>query len=69
MIESGNIKLVFVSSISVLTSTCEITRLVQSYHAAVLSYQLVLKLADMMDAKLKKEVIIYFKRVLIIILE
>ncbi|XP_033975098.1 E3 ubiquitin-protein ligase rnf213-beta isoform X3 [Trematomus bernacchii] len=55
MIESGNIKLVFKSSISVLTNTCEITRLVQSYHAAVLSYQLVLKLADMVDAKLKKE--------------
>ncbi|KAF3854024.1 hypothetical protein F7725_014712 [Dissostichus mawsoni] len=55
MIESGNIKLVFKSSISVLTNICEITRLVQSYHAAVLSYQLVLKLADMVDAKLKKE--------------
>ncbi|KAF3854020.1 hypothetical protein F7725_014708 [Dissostichus mawsoni] len=39
MIESGNIKLVFKSSISVLKT--------YSYHAAVLSYQLVLKLADM----------------------
>ncbi|KAI4801198.1 hypothetical protein KUCAC02_000123 [Chaenocephalus aceratus] len=55
MIASGNIKLVFKSSISVLKNTCEISRLVQSYHAAVLSYQLVLKLADMVDAKLKKE--------------
>ncbi|KAI9537488.1 hypothetical protein NQZ68_025345 [Dissostichus eleginoides] len=50
-----HLKLVFMSSISVLTNICEITRLVQSYHAAVLSYQLVLKLADMVDAKLKKE--------------
>ncbi|KAK5851292.1 hypothetical protein PBY51_002095 [Eleginops maclovinus] len=55
MIDTGNIKLIFMSSISLLSSTSSITRLVQSYHAAVLAYQLVLKLADMMNAKLKKE--------------
>lgn len=45
------------SSISVLKSTCGLVRLVPGYQAAVLSYQLVLKLAELLDAKLRKEVI------------
>lgn len=60
MIESGNIEPVFKSSISVVKSTCGIVRLVPDYQAAVLSCQLVLKLAEILDAKLRKEVIISF---------
>ncbi|XP_029311958.1 LOW QUALITY PROTEIN: E3 ubiquitin-protein ligase rnf213-beta [Cottoperca gobio] len=55
MLEGGNIEPAFLSSISVMWNTCEIVRLVQCYPAAVLSYQLVSKLAEMLDAKLKKE--------------
>ncbi|XP_029934003.1 E3 ubiquitin-protein ligase rnf213-beta [Myripristis murdjan] len=55
MIESGHIKAAFLSSISVLKSTCRMVQLVQWYQTAVLSYQLVLKLAELVDAALKKE--------------
>ncbi|XP_037610034.1 E3 ubiquitin-protein ligase rnf213-beta isoform X1 [Sebastes umbrosus] len=55
MIECGNMKPAFMSSISVLKNTCGVVRLVTWYPAAVLSYQLVMKLAEMLDAKLRKE--------------
>ncbi|XP_071387268.1 E3 ubiquitin-protein ligase rnf213-beta-like [Centroberyx affinis] len=55
MIESGNIKSVFLSGINVVKSTCRMVRLVQCYQAAVLSYQLVLKLAEMLDSALRRE--------------
>lgn len=58
MIESGNINPALKSSISVMKRTCGIVRLVPGYQAAVLSYQLVLKLAEILDAKLWKEVMI-----------
>lgn len=58
MVESGTIKPAFMSAISVARSTCGIVRLVPDYQAVVLSYQLVLKLAEIQDVKLKKEVII-----------
>lgn len=58
MIESGNINPALKSSISVMKRTCGIVRLVPWYQAAVLSYQLVLKLAEILDAKLMKEVMI-----------
>lgn len=58
MIESGNINPALKSSISVMKRTCGIVRLVPGYQAAVLSYQLVLKLAEILDAKLRKEVMI-----------
>ncbi len=47
----------FMSSISVMKSTCRIVQLVPWYQTAVLSYQLVLKLAEILDANLRKEVI------------
>ncbi|KAG8008845.1 hypothetical protein GBF38_010486 [Nibea albiflora] len=53
--ECGNIKPAFLSSISVMKSTCGIVRLVPWYQTAVLSYQLVLKLAEILDATLKSE--------------
>ncbi|XP_070707447.1 E3 ubiquitin-protein ligase rnf213-beta [Pempheris klunzingeri] len=55
LIESGNIKPAFMSSVTVVKSTCGLVRLVPGYRAAVLSYQLVLKLAEILDAKLRKE--------------
>ncbi|XP_045924674.1 E3 ubiquitin-protein ligase rnf213-beta [Micropterus dolomieu] len=55
MTESGNIVAAFESSISVLKRTCGIARLVPWYQAVVLSYQLALKLAEILDAKLRKE--------------
>ncbi|XP_049419183.1 E3 ubiquitin-protein ligase rnf213-beta isoform X2 [Epinephelus fuscoguttatus] len=55
MMDSGNIKPAFMSSISVMKSTCGMVRLVPWYPAAVLSYQLVLKLAEILDSKLKTE--------------
>ncbi|XP_028287710.1 E3 ubiquitin-protein ligase rnf213-beta isoform X2 [Parambassis ranga] len=55
MTESGNIKPAFKCSISVVKWTCSIVRLVPWYPAAVLSYQLVLKLAEILEAKLKKK--------------
>ncbi|XP_070782783.1 E3 ubiquitin-protein ligase rnf213-beta [Enoplosus armatus] len=50
MIESGNIQPAFMSSISVVKHTCGLVRLVPWYPAAVLSYQLVLRLAEILDA-------------------
>lgn len=44
------------SSVSVVKSTCRIVRLVPVYQAAVLSCRLALKLAEILDAKLSKEV-------------
>lgn len=58
MIESGNIKPAFMSSISVVKSTCRIIQLVQWYQVAVLSFQLLLKLAEIVEAALRKQVII-----------
>ncbi|XP_051795751.1 E3 ubiquitin-protein ligase rnf213-beta [Acanthochromis polyacanthus] len=55
MIESGNIHPVFLSSVSVVKRTCDIVRIVPWYPVAVLSYQLVLKLAEILHAKLKEE--------------
>ncbi|KAK9530838.1 hypothetical protein VZT92_012317 [Zoarces viviparus] len=55
MMEGEHIRPAFMSSISVLTYTCSLVRLVQCYEAAVLSYQLVVKLAEMLAAKLRKE--------------
>lgn len=68
MIESGNTAAAFESSISVLKRTCEIARLVPWYQAVVLSYQLALKLAEILDAKLRKEVIISLLCALIVLL-
>ncbi|XP_028991062.2 E3 ubiquitin-protein ligase rnf213-beta [Betta splendens] len=55
MIESGSIKAAFMSSLSVLESTCRGVRLVQCYQPAVLSYQLVLRLAETFHASLMKQ--------------
>ncbi|XP_040922673.1 E3 ubiquitin-protein ligase rnf213-beta isoform X2 [Toxotes jaculatrix] len=55
MIESGNIQPAFRSSISVAKSMCRLVKGVSWYQAAVLSYQLVLKLAEIWDSMLKKE--------------
>ncbi|XP_042252605.1 E3 ubiquitin-protein ligase rnf213-beta [Thunnus maccoyii] len=55
MIECGNMKQVFTSSINVAKATCTIARLVQCYEAAVLSYQLVLRMAEISDVALRKE--------------
>ncbi|XP_068161093.1 E3 ubiquitin-protein ligase rnf213-beta isoform X2 [Antennarius striatus] len=55
MIESGNANLALMSSIRVMKSTCTIVRLIHEYQAAVLSYKLVLKLAEIWDSKLRKE--------------
>ncbi|KAM3838360.1 E3 ubiquitin-protein ligase rnf213-beta-like, partial [Diretmus argenteus] len=55
MIESGNIKSAFLSSISVVKSTCRMVRIVPWYQTTVLSFQLVLKLAEIVDAALAKE--------------
>ncbi|XP_067343642.1 E3 ubiquitin-protein ligase rnf213-beta isoform X4 [Channa argus] len=55
MIECGNIEPALMSSISVAKSTCRFVRLVPWYQAAVLSYQLVLKLAEIVEAALQKQ--------------
>ncbi|XP_008298790.1 E3 ubiquitin-protein ligase rnf213-beta [Stegastes partitus] len=55
MTESGNIHSAFKSSIDVMRRTWSIVRLVPWYPTAVLSYQLVLKLAEILAAALKKE--------------
>ena len=47
------------SAISVARSTRGIVRLVPDYQAVVLSYQLVLKLAEILDVKQQKEVMIF----------
>ncbi|GLD63194.1 E3 ubiquitin-protein ligase rnf213-beta-like protein [Lates japonicus] len=55
LIESGNIKPALMSSISVAKSMCGIVRLVPWYRATVLSYQLVLKLAESLDTAPRTE--------------
>ncbi|XP_026171361.1 E3 ubiquitin-protein ligase rnf213-beta isoform X2 [Mastacembelus armatus] len=55
MIESGNIEPAFLSSVAVLKATCRVVRLVPWYQAAALSHQLVLKLAEVLDAALRKK--------------
>ncbi|XP_026207099.1 E3 ubiquitin-protein ligase rnf213-beta isoform X2 [Anabas testudineus] len=55
MIESGNIQPAFMSSISVAKSTCRLVLLIPWYQAAVLSYQLVTRLAEIFDAALTKQ--------------
>lgn len=44
------------SSIDVAKNTCRLVRIVPWYQAIVLSYQLVLKVAEILEAKLRKEV-------------
>lgn len=44
------------SSIGVLRNVCAIVRLVPQYRAVVQSYTLVVKLAEILEAKLRKEV-------------
>ncbi|KAK2820122.1 hypothetical protein Q5P01_023081 [Channa striata] len=53
--ECGKIEAALMSSISVVKSTCRFVRLVPWYQAVVLSYQLVLKLAEIFDAALRKQ--------------
>lgn len=55
MIDCGNVEPAFMSCISVVKQTCSLVRLVPDYQAAVLSYQLLLKMAEILDAKLSKE--------------
>lgn len=50
MSEGGTIQQAYKSSISVMRSTCGLVRLVLEYQTAVLSFQLVLKLAEILDA-------------------
>ncbi|XP_054605449.2 E3 ubiquitin-protein ligase rnf213-beta isoform X2 [Nothobranchius furzeri] len=45
----------FMSSISVLMHTCRIARLVPWYQTPILSYQLVLKFAEILEVKLRRE--------------
>lgn len=45
------------SSVSVANRTCRIVQLVPWFEAAVLSFQLLLKLAEIVDAALKEQVI------------
>uniref|UniRef100_A0A3P9PGV9 RING-type E3 ubiquitin transferase n=1 Tax=Poecilia reticulata TaxID=8081 RepID=A0A3P9PGV9_POERE len=53
--KSGSLQAVFESSISVLKCTCEIVRIVPWYQTVVLSLQLVLKLAEILEMKLRGE--------------
>ncbi|KAM4623618.1 E3 ubiquitin-protein ligase rnf213-beta [Polymixia lowei] len=55
MIESGTINSVFMSSINVVESTCRMARLVPLYKTVVLSYQLALKLAEILHSAPRKE--------------
>nr|XP_046210346.1 E3 ubiquitin-protein ligase rnf213-beta isoform X1 [Oncorhynchus gorbuscha]XP_046210347.1 E3 ubiquitin-protein ligase rnf213-beta isoform X1 [Oncorhynchus gorbuscha]XP_046210348.1 E3 ubiquitin-protein ligase rnf213-beta isoform X1 [Oncorhynchus gorbuscha] len=50
--DSGYVDSILLSCISVLKSTCRMVRLVPFYKAAVLSFQLVLKAAEILDAAL-----------------
>lgn len=59
MTESGNLLQVFLSSSNMVKDTCRMARVVPWYQTVVLSYQLVLKLAGMMEVKLRREVIIF----------
>ncbi|XP_053269183.1 E3 ubiquitin-protein ligase rnf213-beta isoform X1 [Pleuronectes platessa] len=49
LIESGNVGGAFLSSISVAKSTCMMVKLVPWFQAVVLSHQLVLRLAEVLD--------------------
>ncbi|KAM6896925.1 E3 ubiquitin-protein ligase rnf213-beta [Xenentodon cancila] len=53
--ESGNIEPALMSSISLLRSACSMARLVSQHQVVILSYQLVLKLAEILEAKLRRE--------------
>ncbi|KAL6095331.1 uncharacterized protein ACO6RY_16557 [Pungitius sinensis] len=53
--QGANIEAALLSSVALLKSTCDVVPLVQCYQAAVLSYQLVVKLAEMLEAKLRTE--------------
>ncbi|XP_058476821.1 E3 ubiquitin-protein ligase rnf213-beta isoform X2 [Solea solea] len=55
MMECGNVSAALMSSIGVMRSTCRLVRLVPWYEAAVTSFQLVLRLAEVQDAALNKE--------------
>ncbi|XP_076008326.1 E3 ubiquitin-protein ligase rnf213-beta isoform X2 [Genypterus blacodes] len=55
MIECGHVRPAFISSIVVGVSACRMARIVPCYQLAVLSFQLVLKLAEAVDAALVKE--------------
>ncbi|XP_015244846.1 PREDICTED: E3 ubiquitin-protein ligase RNF213 [Cyprinodon variegatus] len=51
--ESGNLQSVFMSSINVLKYTCKIARIVPWYQTVVQAFQLVLKLAEILEMKLR----------------
>ncbi|XP_043958780.1 E3 ubiquitin-protein ligase rnf213-beta isoform X1 [Gambusia affinis] len=53
--KSGSLQAAFESSISVLKCTCDIARIVPWYQTVVQSLQLVLKLAEMLEMKLRGE--------------
>uniref|UniRef100_M4AJD5 RING-type E3 ubiquitin transferase n=1 Tax=Xiphophorus maculatus TaxID=8083 RepID=M4AJD5_XIPMA len=53
--KSGSLQSAFESSISVLKCTCEIARIVPWYQTVVQSLQLVLKLAEILEMKLRGE--------------
>ncbi|XP_072229611.1 E3 ubiquitin-protein ligase rnf213-beta isoform X2 [Leuresthes tenuis] len=55
LIESGNIEPAFMSSINVVRGTCTIARIVPWYPAVVRSFQLMLKLAEILEVKLRRE--------------
>ncbi|XP_030610400.1 E3 ubiquitin-protein ligase rnf213-beta [Archocentrus centrarchus] len=55
IIERETIKSAFMSSIQVSKSMCLLVRLIPQYHVIVLSYQLVLKLVEILEAKLRNE--------------
>ncbi|XP_041671343.1 E3 ubiquitin-protein ligase rnf213-beta isoform X2 [Cheilinus undulatus] len=55
IVESGNIKPAFMSSVSVVKNTCRIARFVSGFQSVVLSYQLLLKLAEILEAALRNE--------------
>ncbi|RVE59876.1 hypothetical protein OJAV_G00193340 [Oryzias javanicus] len=53
--KSGNSEPAFWSSISVLRNLCEMVRVVPQYRTVVQSFQLVLKLAEIVEAQLEEE--------------
>ncbi|CAJ1081416.1 E3 ubiquitin-protein ligase rnf213-beta [Xyrichtys novacula] len=53
--QSGRIQPAFLSSVGVAKNTCRAVRLVSGYQTVILSYQLLLKLAKSLEAKLKDE--------------
>lgn len=58
--KSGSLQSAFESSIGVLKCTCDITRIVPWYQTVVQSLQLVLKLAEILEMKLRREVSIFY---------